>query len=229
MCKMKTFTILAFLAVALSTASAIRHCRGSAIYDVTFKNVMFTKRFRDVPNNVSLAFSPLLATSHSPRQSVVVLRSYASAGVEKIAEEGDNSVLKKALERLVGKGVKTVKTASGPTMLGKKTTLRVKVDCHNNLISALSMIAPSPDWFVALSNLNVLEKGRFIKRASGKLFSYDAGTDDGRRFTPPGDLSLDMPSRPKLNIVPLVEDETDRFDGKFVGLYMVKKVRQNRK
>lgn len=221
---MKSLTMLFFLAVALATASATRTCRGSATYEVTFKNIMYSRRFPKVPNNLKLVYSPLLAVSHSPRQSVLVLRSYASDGVEKIAEQGDASVLKGALKSLIGKGVNTVKVASGPTMLGKKTTLKVKVDCKNPYISALAMIAPSPDWLVAMSNFKAVRNGYFVKYASGKLFAYDAGVDDGGDFTAPNDLSRDIPTKPQQNIVPLVEDETDVFGGKFVGYYVVKRV-----
>lgn len=56
------------------------------------------------------------------------------------------------------------------------------------------------------------------------LIAYDAGVDDGRDFTPPLDTSLDEPTAPQKNIAPLVEDETDRFEGRIVGKYVIQKI-----
>ena len=226
---MKAFTYLLCLVLALSVANAEKKsykCRGKALYEISFRNLAYSRRFRDVPSNVTLALSPMLAASHSPRQSVLVIRSYASPGVELIAEQGDNSLLRRDLLRLRGKGVRTVSTARRPTLLGKTTTLRVKVDCEYSYISALSMIAPSPDWIVAVPNFNTVKNGRFIKADSGNLFAYDSGTDDGREFTPPDNLKLDLPTKPQQNIVRLSEDETDRFDGRFIAKYYIKLVKK---
>lgn len=84
------------------------------------------------------------------------------------------------------------------------------------------MIAPSPDWIVQINNRNMVDDtGAFVKMMSGNLIAYDTGVDDGREFTSPVDASLDMPSEPSKNIAPLVEDETDRFEGRNVGRFYV--------
>ena len=62
-----------------------------------------------------------------------------------------------------------------------------------------------------------------VEEGLGRVFVPSvAGVDDGREFTDPSDASLDIPTEPTLNIAPLVEDETDRFDGKYVGYYEIK-------
>lgn len=110
-------------------------------------------------------------------------------------------------------------------MPGSKTTLKVEVSCEMPFITIVSRIAPSPDWLVQVANYDTVGRsGKFLKKAVGNLIAYDAGTDDGREFTPPSDLSLDLPTEPRLNIAPLVEDETDRFEGMVVGKYVIKRI-----
>ena len=98
------------------------------------------------------------------------------------------------------------------------------VDCDNPYLTALSMIAPSPDWVVQISNMPLMKYGKFIKKRYGQLIAYDCGTDSGRDFTDPADTSLDIPTEPALNIAPLREDETDRFGRRAVGYYKIERM-----
>lgn len=215
------------LICALSLASAgLSGCSGSAQYDVTFYNFLTAENFGSLIPSDGLVFSPLSAVSHSNRVSLLTVRGFASEPVELIAEKGDNSELVAVAESLLGKGTKSVVAADGPTMPGNKTTLRVAVDCENPFVTAISMIAPSPDWIVQVSNKNLFSSGHqaFVPYTWGYLIAYDAGTDSGMEFTNPEDESLDEPTEPPLNIAPLVEDETDRFEGRLVGKYVIEKV-----
>jgi hypothetical protein len=47
------------------------------------------------------------------------------------------------------------------------------------------MIAPSPDWFAALENQNLLANGQWADRLSVPARAYDASTDSGLTFTLP--------------------------------------------
>ena len=45
-----------------------------------------------------------------------------------------------------------------------------------------SMIAPSPDWFIGLSGLNLYANKRWVADTTVQLFVYDAGTENGDVF-----------------------------------------------
>ncbi len=109
-------------------------------------------------------------------------------------------------------------------MAGHYGYIKVKATCTNNYLSVISMIAPSPDWVVQINNMPLLRKGKFIKKAYGRLVAYDCGTDSGREFTDPSNLSLDIPTHPRGVFRPLMQDETDRFMGRTVGFYKVIRV-----
>ena len=44
------------------------------------------------------------------------------------------------------------------------------------------MIAPSPDWYVGIVNINLHENEKFISERTLDGLVYDAGTDDGLTF-----------------------------------------------
>ena len=205
-------------------------CKGSAKYKVIFKNLLTEENFGDLPGfpKTGLVFSPLAGVSHSNRLSFFTIRGFASKEVEQIAETGVNKkFIRRAMKlRSQGRGVKSVVDVGAPTLPGKVQALTLKVDCKHPFLTVLGMIAPSPDWIVQLNNRDTYDekKGKFINFMSGTLIAYDTGVDDGREFTPPLDLSLDKPTRPQLNIAPLVEDDTDRFDGRIVGKWFIKRI-----
>ena len=45
------------------------------------------------------------------------------------------------------------------------------------------MIGPSPDWFVGVSRLSLLDGGKWRSRHSVNLYPYDAGTEEGEEFS----------------------------------------------
>ena len=47
------------------------------------------------------------------------------------------------------------------------------------------MIGPSPDWFVGVSGLSLMEDGDWADSVTVQLFAWDAGTDSGPNYTSP--------------------------------------------
>lgn len=203
-------------------------CRGSAKYRVTFFNLLTAENFGDLIPSDGLVYSPLAAFSHSNRQSFFTIRGFANGPVEQVAETGVNTRIIRLGRRLQRqrRGVLSVVDAGAVTMPGKSTSVILRVDCAHPFVTVLGMIAPSPDWIVQINNRNLFDvsRGRFVRRMAGDLIAYDSGVDDGREFTPPLDLSLDLPTVPQKNIAPLVEDETDRFEGRNVGRYTIERI-----
>ena len=60
------------------------------------------------------------------------------------------------------------------------------------------MIAPSPDWFAALENENLLDAGQWVTQRTVPARAYDVGTDSGPTFSAP-----DQPTTPAQPIQPL--------------------------
>ena len=45
------------------------------------------------------------------------------------------------------------------------------------------MIAPSPDWYLGVVNINLLENEEFVGEKNVTALLYDAGTDSGTDYT----------------------------------------------
>lgn len=84
------------------------------------------------------------------------------------------------------------------------------------LVSFISMIAPSPDWFIGVHNLSLCNTttGKWKDREVKDLFPYDAGTDSGPRFKSP-DAKTDPPE--DIHLL------TNKIEGSLKGNLTVKK------
>ena len=91
--------------------------------------------------------------------------------------------------------IRTIIKARGisyPNVTGK-TFAVFRVDSKHHLVSLVSMIYPSPDWFVGVSGLELcLGNGSWVEQKILNLYPYDAGTDSGPTY-----ISPDQPTIPK--------------------------------
>lgn len=208
------FITILTAAILLCAATAQEQCSGEATYRVRFNFRWTRSRFPNRPGGAH--FSPLVAFSHAHRFSSFTRFGYATDGVQSVAETGQTRIIRRELTTAQENGqVLEYKVGSGPGAEGE-TSLEIKVNCKSKYISAISMVAPSPDWFVGVFRESVVRNGKFRKRISGKLRVYDAGTDAGETFNAPNQRS-----NPVQNIAPL---DGPSFNGKPVGRFMLTKI-----
>ena len=82
-----------------------------------------------------------------------------------------------------------------------KTTLMV--DGNHSMISFISKIIPSPDWFIGLDSLNLCNNGSWSPLVEMNVDLLDGGTDNGFTFTSPNYPTLPPgPVHKITNIVP---------------------------
>ena len=96
--------------------------------------------------------------------------------------------------------------ADNPTITpGSKTLMNIHVDQYRSMVSLITMIFPSPDWFLGISNVDMCNPmtGEWREEYSRYLLPYDSGTDDGTSFE-----SEDNPTKPRKNIF-LIGNEDD--------------------
>ena len=213
--------ILALFGLTFISKGAASKCYGEAKYKVIFYNALSdTGFFKDIVPKGGLAFSPMTAVTHDPRVSLFTSRGFASKGLEMVCETGANNMF---IDEATAFGHRVTSVVGGDSGIpgGMKGYVEVMATCENYYLTVTSMIAPSPDWIVQINNIALLKNGSFIKEKWGRLFAYDCGTDSGREFTDPSNSALDIPTVPVDNIVPLAQDETDRFNGYSVGWYKV--------
>ena len=85
-------------------------------------------------------------------------------------------------------------------------TIELEIDREQPLVTLVSMIAPSPNWFVGVHGQSLIEGGNWTTEKVIVLFPYDAGTDDGATYespdrdTRPCDRIHPLDHRPVLNV-----------------------------
>lgn len=75
------------------------------------------------------------------------------------------------------------------------------MDAQHSLLSTMSMIAPSPDWFSGVYNFNVLAGDTWYESFTLATFPWDAGTDSGDTYT-----SSNQATSPAQDIFQLTTD-----------------------
>ena len=153
----------------------------------------------DYPANAH--FSKLIGWSHKSTGDFFKIGTMASAGIENMAETGGTSPLDNELENFINKG-DGFKSVIGEGLVSGTGNIKIEIDVNEEYpsITLATMIAPSPDWYVAVVNINLLENGEFVAAKTVEGHVYDSGTDDGITFT-----SANADSNPKVPITLFVD------------------------
>lgn len=128
-------------------------------------------------------FSGLIGASHSPSYAIFSVGSRPTPGLEKLSEEGKHTPLDGEIRAAIQSGAAGALVESGPLRDFKDSLVAtVRVDPDHPLVSLVAMIAPSPDWFTGISNVNLRENGEWVATRTLDLWSYDSGGDDGTTY-----------------------------------------------
>ncbi|MBC7250314.1 MAG: spondin domain-containing protein [Anaerolineae bacterium] len=154
----------------------------SAEYQLAFEATWSSETHpTDFPSNPH--FSGLIGAVHSPNVRLWEEGELASPGIKNMAETGGKSPLSSEIDALIGAGSACAQISGGginPSPGQMTLTFTATLDCP--VVSVVSMIAPSPDWFVGVSGLSLLEDGAWVTQKVVELYPYDAGTDSGTSY-----------------------------------------------
>lgn len=155
-----------------------------ATYSVTFTSTWSAETHPGFPAGAH--FSPLIGASHNVSVTLWMSGTLASSGIEQMAETGGTSTLR---SEIAAAGANVREVIRGPGMGTSPSAVTIPtftVSTSHPLVTLVTMIAPSPDWFVGVHDLSLLnEQGRWRETLTVTLYPYDAGTDDGVGYTAP--------------------------------------------
>ncbi|MFT5221351.1 MAG: hypothetical protein ACI87H_003498 [Gammaproteobacteria bacterium] len=153
-------------------------------YRVTFSEAWDATNFpTQFPPNSH--FSSLIGAVHGPGVDFFELNQGASSGVESMAETGSTFGLRTEVKTAIAAG-NALQVISGGGISNANTSVSSEftVSVAFPLVSLFSMVAPSPDWFVAVDGVDLGDRnGGFVDSLTVDLVVYDSGTDDGVSFT----------------------------------------------
>ncbi|MFN0181571.1 MAG: spondin domain-containing protein [Gemmatimonadales bacterium] len=157
----------------------------TARYQVTFDATWSsTSHPTDFP--ASAHFSGLIGGTHSTAVSFWSPGGIATDGVRVMAELGGKSPLDDEVRAAVSAGgAERVLSGGGIARSPGTVSLEFEIGATFPLVTLVSMVAPSPDWFVGVSGLNLRPNGRWVDGLTVDLLPYDAGTDGGTTFLSP--------------------------------------------
>jgi len=169
-------------------------------YTVTFSMHWNSTDFPlDYPSNDH--FSPLIGWSHNINNTFFQVGTMASPGIKNMAETGNTSPLSDEIDTKIANGEGYFKIiGSGLDSGTGEISVDLVVNESNPAVTLSTMVAPSPDWYVAVININLLEDGSFVNEKVVDAHVYDAGTDDGETYK-----SENMPTDPQAPISVFVE------------------------
>jgi len=150
-------------------------------------------------------FSPLTGVTHNDQVQFWAPQVPASQGVKVVAETGNPTEFLNEINAVIRNGDAAVAITGGGIPLSPgSTSVEFDISSDFPLVTLATMIAPSPDWFLGVHDLSMLENGDFVESMTVSLNAYDAGTDSGVTYT-----SADLATTPVTGITLVNSDLAD--------------------
>ncbi len=177
------------LVCALASHEALAEDKG-ATYDFTVTGLWTADRFPlEYPEAGLLTgphFSGVIGASHNDKYILFEEGSKPTPGLERLSEEGKHNPLDSEIKAAIAAGTAGALFETDPIRdFSKSVTGSVRVDAAHPMVSAVAMIAPSPDWFAGVANVNLMEGGAFVAEKTVDLYAWDSGGDDGTTYEAP--------------------------------------------
>lgn len=183
--------------LALSApATALAQADNQATYTIVFEATWNSATAHAHPDGSdafpgSAHFSPLIGAVHDAETLFWENGALASPGIELMAESGLSSAL--ASEVANAEGARQF--LNGPAIAsspGQATLNDVVLTEEFSRLTLVTMIAPSPDWFLGVTGVNLFEAGAWVEARTLELHAYDAGTEEGNSYST-GNAATDPP------------------------------------
>ena len=167
------------------TTGSTGECPASATYRVTFRATWDAASHGSSPPFPSGAhFSRVVGATHVEELSFWSSGGIATGGIESMAETGAVTAFCNEVQAEVdgGRAGGCIRGQEASFRSPGTVTLAFDVDEGFPFLTLVSMIAPSPDWFVGVDGIALQQGGCWTPRIETDLVGYDAGTDSGTTF-----------------------------------------------
>ncbi|WP_395374618.1 YbhB/YbcL family Raf kinase inhibitor-like protein [Marinicella sp. W31] len=165
-----------------------------ARYRLTFQG-QWTNSSHPIDFPVSAHFAALAGNTHRNDGFIWRDQGMASDAMEEMAESGATADLQDEIMGIINSSGAEYMATGGNNGATGSVQLEFDISASHPLFSMVSMIAPSPDWFVGVKGLDLRENGEWRETFTVDLLPYDAGTDSGVTF-----LSDDENTAPRAPI-----------------------------
>jgi hypothetical protein len=210
----KKLTILVLSTIVLSACGNGEGGRSNlddssdAQYQVRFVSVWDDIDFpTQFPSNAH--FSGLVGATHSEIISFWSPGDLASSGIKQVAETGRKTLFLSEINTAFNNGdVDLILNGGSIGTSPGNVSYEFSINRSHSLVTLVSMVAPSPDWFVGVHGLDLFDPNQddWVSSFTIELEVYDAGTDSGLTFR-----SANNQTEPR-EIVALLSSQTSDTD-----------------
>ena len=128
-------------------------------------------------------YSGLIGGTHSARVVFWQDGQLASPGIQAMAEQGRKSPLDAEVMAAIAAGDAQF-LLSGAALSDSPgvVSLEFEIGVNFPLVTLVTMVAPSPDWFVGVTGMPLLVSGQWAEQVTATVYPWDAGTDSGTTY-----------------------------------------------
>ena len=179
----------------------------TAVYQVTFTSTWSQQTHPSEFPFGSAHFSGLIGATHNALVNFWQSGEVATNGIESMAETGSKSLLTSEINSQIDNGnAQHLLSAGGIGSSPGEVIFTFEISQQHPFVTLVSMIAPSPDWFVGVSKLSLIANGQWLEELVVPLYAYDAGTDSGARYTSPNSDTQPKASIHRIETLPFLVD-----------------------
>ena len=198
-------TILRLGALATLVVPAIAQ-QGTVAYEMTFTST-WSQQTHPIDFPPRAHYSQLVFATHNANVEFWRPGALASPGIRSVAETGGTAPIMQEIRAAMSAGNAGSGEVGNSMASPASRVFRFDATAEFSKVTIVTMIAPSPDWFVGVNGLELLRNGDWVDDLTVDLVAWDAGTDSGTTYRSPN-----QPTNP-----PTVIDRVDTTMGPFLN------------
>ena len=168
------------LLLILCLVTGLAFGQSRAIYNISVQTTWNSPNHGTLPSNAH--WSDLVGATHNNSIVFWAEGQMATEGIEDVAESGDDDAFEAEVMDAISQGYADQwfdEDFSPFDAISGASLNNVEVSEDFPLLTLASMIAPSPDWMIAVNSVDLRPGGNWVNNLSIDLFPYDAGTENG--------------------------------------------------
>jgi hypothetical protein len=210
MLSLQLITHLVLITRVFAAADFIFGCMRAKTYKVTFTGLWTQLTHpKNYPTNAS--WSSLVAASHNHQYQFWVDGGKASNGIKDMAESGNMTALLDEI-KVGGDNILDTLVLPGIDSGNGSHSGQLSFDGNHSVVSVITKLNPSPDWFVGIAGLNFCREESWASSDTDYWHPLDAGADSGLQFT-----SADFPTTPEESISELTGTNSNNATSSYFG------------
>ncbi|MFI0429502.1 spondin domain-containing protein [Mariniflexile sp. HMF6888] len=201
---MKNYTLTLFFGLIFSISG---FSQSTADYSISLTTIWNATDHTSVPEDAH--WSELVGATHNTANAFfeLVVVSPNTDGIKDMAELGNNTNFMSEVNTAISsnKADQWINAGDLAGAIGTFTIDNLQVSESFPLITLVSMVAPSPDWFIAVNSIDLRSGNNSVNNGwkdsfTLDVFAYDAGTDDGTDYT-----SANAVSNPRVGVFKITD------------------------